>query len=692
MTPASLISQRTLGARPWGQWRCWLTFLILCAGQTSVAAADEAPENERTPLRIVVMDPLSLPLSCACVPGVGQKEYGVLGQLLGEALERPVEITYAESLAAAYRRSGRQVDLIIGPQSVVRHDAESTKTTVRPLLALADRQGSTQVRGVLLVRDDDPAIQIEDLAGRTIALGPVEMDECHAAVKVLLQASMLSDTVLTRASETVDEAVFALVDGEADVAVVPEYLPELLIGCQKVAPNSIRVIGTTEPTPFVQLFATESVGEDAETILVRALQELSVDEQLRTALESKTGFVQLPPDEKPNEDIANAGWTDWRGPRRDGHSSAVPRKFPEQWKALWTAEVTGPAMAGIVATSTHVVVADKDAALTTDIFRCFDAATGKEFWRVEHPSDGDVDYTNAPRATPVIHEGLVFLQGVWGNLHCAQLETGEIVWERHLVYDFAAELPTWGYSAPPLVVDGKLIVMPGARDAGLVALDLKSGETLWATPGHAAAYAPLIVGTFGGKRQIVGYDVAGLAGWDIETGERLWQLVPPGSADFNVGTPVAVDDKILVATENNATRLFRFREDGTIDPEPEAVNEELAPDTCTPVVVGERVYCTAYGELYCLDLKDALRTIWSRQDERFYDHTNLIAGNNRILMWTTTCDLVLLDAEAPDYAEVGAFRPFADDEASSMAHPALVGDRLYLRDGRHLVCYQLPGK
>lgn len=301
-----------------------------------------------------------------------------------------------------------------------------------------------------------------------------------------------------------------------------------------------------------------------------------------------------------------------------------------------------------------------------------------------------LEYTSAPRATPVIHDGLVYLLGALGDLHCAELTTGKIIWKRQLQTDFDVELPNWGYASPPLIVDDMLIVNPGAAEASIVALDRKSGKVVWKTPGHAAAYAPFLVGTFGGVRQIIGYDVAGLGGWDPKTGKRLWDVIPKGRTDFNVGTPVIIDGKMLVATENNDTRLYEFDEKGHLKPEPILVNHELAPDTCTPVVLGGRVFCTAYGEMYCLDLKNELKTVWKVLDDYFYEHTNLIAGNGRILVWTTSADLLLVDATANEFKPLAKLRPFAGDDVESMSHPALVGDRLYLRDSKTLKCFRLP--
>lgn len=202
-----------------------------------------------------------------------------------------------------------------------------------------------------------------------------------------------------------------------------------------------------------------------------------------------------------------------------------------------------------------------------------------------------------------------------------------------------------------------------------------------------AAYSAFIATTIGGVGQIVGYDVAGLGGWDPKTGRRLWEMVPPGRSDFHVGTPVDVGGRILVATENNATRLYGFP-DGRVRHAPIALNDDLAPDTCTPVVVNDRVYCSAYGELFCLDLTNDLKTVWSVMDDLYYDHTNLIAGNDRVLIWNTTGDLILIRADVDRYEVVSHLRPF-EGEVESMSHPAIVGKRLYIRVEKKLSCLSL---
>jgi formylglycine-generating enzyme required for sulfatase activity len=390
--------------------------------------------------------------------------------------------------------------------------------------------------------------------------------------------------------------------------------------------------------------------------------------------------------ELPAPSLANrAGWPDWRGPRRDGVSLHVPAALDAKPRFAWTVKTTGLGLAGPAVADGRVIVADKSADKTRDIWRCLDAATGKELWQLNYEAAGEMDYTNAPRATPAVFEGRVYLLGAFGHLHCVALDTGRVLWKKHLVEDFGAKLPKWGMTATPLLVDDRLIVNPGAEKASVVALDRASGKVLWETPGAPAAYAPFIYANFDGRRQAVGYDATSLGGWDIASGRRLWAVTPPAEGDFNVPTPVAVLDRLLVATEKNGTRLY---EGARVRGGPRSRFDDLAPDTVSPVVYDGMVFGCHDAHLYCLDA-DSLELLWKARDDAFYDFVTLIAGNKRVMIMTIDGQLLLVRADRKRYELVSRLRVFTDEKAKAWSHPALVKGRLYLRSGNAAVCLLL---
>lgn len=355
---------------------------------------------------------------------------------------------------------------------------------------------------------------------------------------------------------------------------------------------------------------------------------------------------------------------------------------------VWEVKLGRSGLGGIAATEKYVVIGDRDLDDFQDAFRCYDAKTGGPVWTVQSLAIGKLDYGNSPRATPLIDGERVFLFGAFGDLHCVELETGKVVWHKNVRSEFAAtaELP-WGYCGSPLLVDGKLIVNPGAEDASLVALDPAEGSTIWKTPGAPPSYGSLAVGKFGGKQQLVGHDADSLGGWDVETGERLWKLTPEAPGDFNVPTPLEYEGKLLVTTENNGTRLYRFEEGGEIDPDPVMSTRRLAPDMSSPVIVGDRLFCVNRF-LYCLDLADDLQEVWRARDRALADYGSIVADDERLLIIGKGA-LFLVDANGAGLETSERLQVF-DEPLEIYSYPALVGNRLYIRGESSLKCIVLP--
>jgi outer membrane protein assembly factor BamB len=384
-------------------------------------------------------------------------------------------------------------------------------------------------------------------------------------------------------------------------------------------------------------------------------------------------------------------WSDWRGPLRAAHSPDVPERLPAQLRLLWKRPLSGPAMSGLSVVAGRVVVADKTADGNQDVFRCLEADSGRQVWELAYPAAGNMDGGNSPRATPVIHEGLVYVLGAFGDLHCLKLDSGRLVWKRNLARDFGGEAPDWGFCSTPLVADDKLIVNPGGAKASLVALDRRTGRVAWAVPGEAAAYASFILGEFGGRRQIVGYDKTSAGGWDVATGRRLWRLVPEQEGEFNVPTPAAVDGKLLLSTEKNGSRLYGFDAQGCIIARPLAGNDDLAPDMCSPVVADGLVFGCC-GSLFCLDLGGGLKTAWESEDVHYGEYCTFLAGNGRVLITSQDGWLHLVETNAKEHRCVSRVKLFPDvpaDDRGVWSHPALAGNRFYVRNRVAVYCYRL---
>ncbi|MBM4061450.1 MAG: hypothetical protein FJ265_10215 [Planctomycetes bacterium] len=634
---------------------------------------------------VLVMDPLASKLACACVAGYAQRDYAALGTFLQARLGQPVRTVHAESLVAGTAKADGRVDLVIGKHSVVVYDARAAQLPVVPLLSLSGTDGATTQRGLVVVRGADPAQQFGDLRGYRLLLGPAEAEEKHAAALALWQRAGLPAPAPLETFATCSiaaQALLALPAGERAAALVSSYAKPLLEGCGTIDAGALRVVGETAPVAFVTAFATSRVAPEDLAGLRRALLAVGSDEELCAALETRDGFVAY---RAPVP--APVPWPGWRGAARDGFVPWLPDRLPQKPAVAWERRLHGQGLGGLAATGQFVIVGDRDDNDTEDLWLCLDAATGDVRWRFASAAPGELDYGNSPRATPLLAGDAVFLLGALGNLHCVDLATGRLRWQVDFATSFPAELPTWGFCGSPLLADGALVIAPGAPDASLVGLDPATGKLRWQTAGGPPAYASFLVAHFGGRRQLVGCDAGSFGGFDPATGERLWRLAPAGKGDFFVPTPLAVDGSLVFCSENHGTRLHRGRPDGTIDPEPAARCRDLAPDTTTPVVANGRLFGVWEG-MHCLDVAAGLRPVWTAQDRAYGDHASLFASPAAVLVVSARGELVLLDAKADEHRVLGRQWAF-DPPCEVYSHPALVGDRLYVRGPEAIRCLVL---
>lgn len=665
-------------------YQFFLLFVIALALAGCEKSKPVEDQTSRT-LNIVVMDPLCDRLACDCVLGYAQRKYDLLGGFLEKQLNQKVWIRYGESLAEILRVNPGRVDLVIGKSSVVEYDVAKTGTSVHPIAALTDKAGTTKLTGLFVVRGDDKAKKIADLNGYKIMFGPEwETEKSTAAINALKLNGVSIPENRTRTT-TCNASALAVIENDADAAVISSYALALLEGCDTIDKGRLKVIGKTAEVDFITVFAADELSPDDRDKIVRALLAVKSNGQLLKRMESLNGFIQV--DQKAERNDHTTTWPDWRGPNRDSVSSDTPVELPQKANFLWRQPLTGLGLSGIAATKKYIIVADKDKKKELDIFRCLNADTGNEIWNLTYPAAGDMDYSNSPRANPVIHRGMVYTLGAFGDLHCVDLETGGIIWKKNIFKDFGAELLSWGSCSAPLITDDKIIINPGSPNASVVALDIHNGQVVWKTPGQIAAYASFIVGTFGNVRQVIGYDAISAGGWDIKTGKRLWKLIPPEDYDFNVPTPVNVDGKLLLTTENNGTRLYGFSDDGKIIPEPLAKNNALSPDSQTPVVLDGLAFGSYNGKLFCMDVKDDLKTLWSQQQDAFYEYQTLIAGNGHVLITTLEGRLMLIEVNRDHYSLKSRLKLFEDTEVWS--HPALVGKRMYIRNDKEICCVLL---
>lgn len=657
----------------------------------AAAAAEPAVAGVPEPLCLVVMDPLAAKLSCPCVAGYAQRDYDALAAHLERRLGRPVKIGFGESLGRAVKSAGcPAAHVIIGKHSVVKAGGKAAGLQAEPVAALTDLDGKTVQYGLFVVPSADPAESIADLIDYELHVGFPEHSEKHVMAFEALRLADVPrpDTVRESASCSAAAATVLEVRPPAlAAAVVSSYAQPLLEGCGAVPKGALRVVGSTPPVRFITAFVTGELGFEDRAAVRSALLDVGADRGLCAKLESSAGFVPLP-------DTVPSAWSGWRGLLRTAIAPGLPTRLPAAVEPVWSRSLARSGLGGIAASTQAVIFGDRDDEDRQDVFRCLDAASGEPRWTLAYDAPGELDYGNSPRATPLVENDRVHLLGAFGDLHCVELATGRVLWKRNLATDFNVpkdRRSPWGYCSSPLLAAGRLIVSPGAAEASVVALDPASGRELWRCAGTAAGHGSFIEAEVGGCHQVIGHDGSTLGGWQVATGRRLWTIEPSVAGDFNVPTPVLVADKLLVTTEMNGTRLHAFRADGTIEPEPVARSDDLAPDMSTPVAVGQRIF-GVQERLIELDAANGLATVYRGDAAHLDTYAAVIAGPKSLLVVGNDGLLILYDINAGGCGQVSQCRAFAEAEATGSpvySHPAMVGTRLFIRGPHEIVCLEL---
>lgn len=271
---------------------CLCVAFWLCL--SPVLNAEDAPPAR--PMVLVVMDPLAKPLSCPCVAGYAQRDYEKLAEAMSRSLGREVKLVFNESLRGARKKAElAAVDLVIGKQSVVLHDAAALGMNVARVAMLTGKDGKTTQRGLIVVPASDSAQNVADLKDYRMFFGPQECDEKHQAALQLLQEHGVKPPAAIETAVACDEGAIKILklaeEKTPACAVISSYAKPLLEGCGQVPKGSLRVVGETQDIPFIAAYVNADLDSTERDRIAAALVKSTGDIALRLALETKRGFV-----------------------------------------------------------------------------------------------------------------------------------------------------------------------------------------------------------------------------------------------------------------------------------------------------------------------------------------------------------------------------------------------------------------
>jgi len=407
-------------------------------------------------------------------------------------------------------------------------------------------------------------------------------------------------------------------------------------------------------------------------------------------------------------DVQAADWPQWRGAARDGRSSdtGLLKSWPEGGPPLaWRASGFGGGFSSVSVVGERIYTMGdlQDAQYVIAANR----SDGKQLWKTKVAPAWKNKYLG-PRSTPTVDGDRLYVVTTEGDVYCLAAATGEVRWKRSLSDDFGGRMMRyenthqWKFSESPLVDGDKLIVTPGVPDAGLVALDKKTGKEIWRAKlpelgqngDDGAGYASVVVSNAGGVRQYVQFVGRGVIGVEAKSGRFLWGYNRIANGTANIATPIIDGDYVFASsgygTGSVLLKLSR-NENGFEVKEVYFLEANTMQNHHGGVILHEGYLYTGTGHNKGFPISVEMTTgkvAWGPERNKGSDSAALSYADGHLYFRYQNGLMVLVEATHEGYRERGSFM-IPDVVLQSWPHPVIVDGKLYLREQDHLFCYDL---
>jgi len=396
--------------------------------------------------------------------------------------------------------------------------------------------------------------------------------------------------------------------------------------------------------------------------------------------------TQVPEVPKVPEVPMAAEWPGFRGPNRDGvvHTAAIKTDWTQSPPVQMWRRAVGPGWSSFSVRGDLFYTQEQRG--NDEIVACYRVSTGEPVWRHRdairfYESNGGP----GPRSTPTIHGNRVYSMGATAMLNALDANTGKVIWARKAANDTKREIPMWGISSSPLIVDDMVIV---AVYGTLAAYDINTGNPRWIGPSHGGSYSSPQLFTVDGTTQVVILSSPGAVAVNPADGKLLWEHKWEGGAI--VQPAITEDGDILInamaATGGIGTRRLHVKQsDGGWDIEERWTTNGLKPYFNDLVIHKGHAYGFDGAILSAIDLTDGKRK-W--KGGRYGNgQLILLADQDLLLVISEDGELALVSATPDQYKEITRIPAL---NAKTWNHPVVVRDVLLIRNGEEMAAFRLP--
>jgi len=380
-----------------------------------------------------------------------------------------------------------------------------------------------------------------------------------------------------------------------------------------------------------------------------------------------------------------ADWLGFRGPHRDGIVHNV--RIETDWSTsppveLWRRPI-GPGWSSFAVDEDLVYTQEQRG--NDEIVASYRLSTGKPVWRHRDvvrffESNGGA----GPRGTPTVIDGRVYAFGATGMLNVLDAGTGAVLWSRDVAAESHVEVPTWGFSSSPLVLDDIVVV---AAEGKLAAYDTATGKPRWFGPSEGFSYSSPHLIAIDGIPQIVQLRGNGATSVAPADGAVLWRHEWSGGAI--VQPAVTADGNVLIHSLGGTggqgiRRLAIAHTSGGWTVDERWTSTGLKPYFNDFVVHNGHAFGFDGSILSCIDLADGVRK-W-KGGRYGGGQLVLLADQDVLLVLSDEGELALVSATSDGFKELARFKAI---EGKTWNHPVLVHDILLVRNGEEMAAFRL---
>jgi len=381
-------------------------------------------------------------------------------------------------------------------------------------------------------------------------------------------------------------------------------------------------------------------------------------------------------------------WPQWRGPDRTGVSreTGLLQEWPSGGPAVaWSASGLGAGYGTVAVKGTRVFVQGLRGRQT--MLHSLDRGDGKYLWSKNLGSGGGNDRGSGPRSTPTLDGDRVYVLTETGELFCLR-EDGTQLWQRNILREFSGSNITWLLSESPLVDGDRLIVTPGGRQAGLVALDKMTGKTIWAAKelNDDAGYSSVVPVEVQGIRAYTTFTSAAAVGVRASDGKVMWRYPQAANGTANITTPVVHGNQVFYTSGyGTGAGLVSLRaQNGELVAQETYFTRGMQNHHGGVVLVNGTIYGFSNAILAALDFATG-KTLWQN---RSVGKGSVAYADGRLYMLSEDNVVGLAEVTPKGYRETGRFQ-IADQGLPSWSHPVVSGGRLYIRNQNILTVYDV---